>query len=280
MRLALVQSAASPGDPQENLRRGLALCEEAKAGGADLVVFPELWQTGYAPCPGDAAGGQRWHDQATSVDGPWLGAFRAAARRLRLAVVTTFVEAHSTGPGNAAAVIDAAGRVTDVYRKVHVCDFGWERVFTPGPGFTVSTVRTAAGPVRLGVIICFDREQPEACRALALDGAELVVCPNASLLCDDRIGQVRARAFENSVAVAVANYPLPRMNGRSCLFDGRAVHRNRPRDHTVALADGRSRLVLADLDLAALREYRAGSIWGAAHRRPTAYASLTREVAR
>ncbi|WP_329571917.1 carbon-nitrogen hydrolase family protein [Kitasatospora sp. NBC_01266] len=280
MRLALVQAPAAPGDPQENLRRGLALCEDAKADGADLVVFPELWQTGYAPCPTDAAGEQRWRDLATSVHAPWLGAFREAARSLGLAVVTTYMEAHGTGLSNAAAVIDAAGRVVDVYRKVHVCDFLWERVFTPGRRFAAATVETVAGPLRIGVIICFDREQPEACRALALDGAELIVCPNASLLCDDRIGQVRARAFENSVAVAVANYPLPRMNGRSCLFDGRAVHQNRPRDHTIALADGRSRLVLADLDLTALREYRTGSIWGAAHRRPAAYASLTQGVAR
>lgn len=241
--------------------------------------FPNCGRPG-TPLPDRRGGEQRWRDLATSVHAPWLGAFREAARSLGLAVVTTYMEAHGTGLSNAAAVIDAAGRVVDVYRKVHVCDFLWERVFTPGRRFAAATVETVAGPLRIGVIICFDREQPEACRALALDGAELIVCPNASLLCDDRIGQVRARAFENSVAVAVANYPLPRMNGRSCLFDGRAVHQNRPRDHTIALADGRSRLVLADLDLTALREYRTGSIWGAAHRRPAAYASLTQGVAR
>ncbi|MGW4420946.1 carbon-nitrogen hydrolase family protein [Streptosporangium sp. NPDC004631] len=279
MHLALIQCRAMPGDPDENLRRGLAACTEAARLGADLVVFPELWQTGYAPCSSDESEARRWRALATDASGPWVGAFREIAVRERLAMVITYLDSRAGRIADAAAVIDSGGRLAHVYRKVHTCDFTWERVFDPGDGFHVTDVETAAGPVRLGVMVCFDREQPESCRVLALEGAELVVCPNASLLCDDRIGQVRARAFENSVAVAIANYPLPRMNGRSCVFDGRAVERGRPRDHTLALADGQERIVTVDLDLAALRAYRATSIWGAPHRRPHAYARLTEMTA-
>ncbi|MFD6530897.1 carbon-nitrogen hydrolase family protein [Streptomyces sp. NPDC060184] len=274
MRIVLVQRRALTGDPGENLRRGLAVCAEAEQLGADLLVFPELWQTAYAPCPEDEAGARQWSELATTVTGDWIGSFREAARQHRLAIVTTFMEAGPDGISDAAALIDSSGRVAHVYRKVHVCDFLWERAFVPGDRFAAATVQTAAGPVRMGVIICFDREQPESCRALALDDAELLVCPNASLLCDDRIGQIRTRAFENAAAVAVANYPRPSMNGRSCLFDGRAMDRGRPRDHTIVLADDREQLVVADLDLQALRAYRARSIWGAAFRRPQAYSSL------
>ncbi|MEW2085656.1 carbon-nitrogen hydrolase family protein [Streptomyces sp. NPDC005283] len=279
MRLALVQRRAQPRAPEENLRRGLDACAEAAALGADLVVFPELWQTGYAPRPSDEAAAQRWKELAIDESGPWVGSFRDAAASNRLAVVVTYMERHVGQVADAAAVIDCRGDIAHIYRKVHTCDFTWEKAFVPGEQFRAVDVKTAAGEVRLGVMICFDREQPESCRALALAGAELVVCPNASLLCDDRVGQVRTRAFENSVALAVANYPMPRMNGRSCAFDGRAVHLGRPRDHTLALADGREQIVTSTLDLDALRAYRTASIWGAAHRRPHAYAPLVQHAA-
>ncbi|TDC79215.1 carbon-nitrogen hydrolase family protein [Streptomyces hainanensis] len=275
MRIALVQWRAAEAAPEENLRRGLAACERAAELGADLVVFPELWQTGYAPCPEDAAGARAWADLAVEDTGPWLSGFKEAAARLGIAVVTTYLRAERTGVSDAAAVIDRTGTLVWVYRKVHVCDFSWERVLTPGETLRAVTLDTAEGPVRLGVMICFDREFPEAARVLALDDAELIVCPNASFLCDDRLAQIRTRALENAAAVAVANYPLPTVNGRSCVFDGRAVERARPRDHRLALAGTHQELVTADLDLTALRAYRARTIWGGAHRRPSAYHALT-----
>ena len=94
----------------------------------------------------------------------------------------------------------------------------FERWLTPGEAFPVATLDTAGGPVRVGVMICFDREFPESARALMLAGAELVLTPNACPLTDDRIGQFRARALENMLAVAMVNYP--RFGDRSCAFDG------------------------------------------------------------
>ena len=92
----------------------------------------------------------------------------------------------------------------------------------PRPGFPVATVDTASGPVR----------------ALMLNGAEHIVTPNTCPLTDHRIGQFRARAFENMLAVAMANYP--RVGGRSCAFDGIAVAPDGgPRDHCVAQAGRR-----------------------------------------
>lgn len=274
MRIALVQWRAASAAPEENLRRGLDACERAARTGADLVVFPELWQTGYAPCPEDPVAARGWADLAVEDTGPWLTEFRKAAARHRIAVVSTYLRAERSGVSDAAAVIDRSGTVVSVYRKVHVCDFTWERVLTAGDTFRAVTVDTAEGPVRLGVMICFDREFPESARALALDDAELIVCPNASFLCDDRLAQIRTRAFENATAVAVANYPLPTVNGRSCVFDGRAVEHARPRDHRLALAGAHQELLVADLDLTSLRAYRARTIWGGAHRRPGVYQAL------
>lgn len=280
MRIALVQQPAVRSLPEANLSRAVDICEQAAEQEADLVVFPELWQIGYAPCPAPEAPRRRWMDQAIDETSTWIKTLRAAAARLDLALVATYLRAQPGGVGNAAALVDRRGHLAGVYTKVHTTAFTWERFLQPGRSFTVTPVDTRAGVVAVGTLICFDREFPEASRALALDGAELIICPNACLLCDDRVGQVRTRAFENMAAVAVANYPLPRMNGRSCAFDGRAVESNgRPRDHRIATAGAGPALLLADLDLDALRAYRTGpyGIWGGRHRKPASYGLLTRD---
>lgn len=278
MRIALAQQRAASLRPGQNLLTGLDIASQAHRQGADLVVFPELWQIGYGACPAGSAARADWMRLAAGLDDPWLGRFQAEAARLRLAMVITFLHQQGAGAASAAAVIDADGAVVLVQHKVHVCDFSWEAVLTPGQEFRAAPVLTRAGPVELGVMICFDREFPESARVLALAGAELIVCPNACLLCDDRIGQLRARAFENMIAVALANYPLPMMNGRSCVFDGIAAQRDRPRDHQLVAAGPRAGLVCADVDLEALRRYRARGLWPPHRRRPGAYQSLVGPV--
>lgn len=274
MRVALVQRAAAGADPELNLRLGAQACESARELGADLVVFPELWQVGYTPCPEQEPGRQQWLGLAITDTDPWLVNFQELAARLGIAVITTFLLSRDGNVYDAAAAIDHHGQIAMVYTKVHVCDFTWERVLTPGRSFTTAPVQTRSGQVHIGVMICYDREFPESARTLALDGAELIVCPNACLICDDRLGQLRARAFENMTAIAMANYPIPVMNGRSCVFDGRAVEHQRPRDHRIALAGPRAGIVCADIDLPALRAYRQTGIWGGQHRRPETYARL------
>ena len=67
-------------------------------------------------------------------------------------------------------------------------------------------------------MICFDREFPESARILMLKGAEIILTPNACELEANRIGQFRARAMENMVGVAMANYAAPQENGHSVAF--------------------------------------------------------------
>ena len=123
-------------------------------------------------------------------------------------------------------------------------------------------------------MICFDREFPEPAWALMLGGAELIVTPNACPLTDDRVGQFRARAFENMLAVAMANYP--RFGGRSCAFDGMAFNLadSSPRDHCAAEAGSGQDITLARIDLDALRAYRQREVLADAYRKPRAYAGI------
>jgi predicted amidohydrolase len=271
MRLSLVQLRAARANPEANLEIGIEACARARAQGAELVVFPELWQLGYAACPESGPDRDRWLGYAEKTDGAWVGAFREAAAAQQLAIVATFLRRAESGLRNTALVIDTYGAAVLLHDKVHLCDFTWEHALEPGTGFDAAPVATQAGIVRLGIMTCFDREFPESARELALAGAELIISPNASLICDDRLGQLRCRAFENMAAVALANYPRPFMNGRSCVFDGIAMAGRRPRDHQVFIADARPGLYTVDVNLDELRQYRADGLWQQQRRRPAAY---------
>ena len=98
---------------------------------------------------------------------------------------------------------------------------------------------------------------------LALGGAELVLVPNACELEANRLGQVRARAFENMVAVAVANYAAPAENGHSTVVDPIAFDaEGRSRDTRVFEAGEAEDVCVVRLDLDALREWRRREVWG------------------
>lgn len=278
LRVALLQIASAGADPTGNLNRGLDACKTAAAHGADIAVFPELWQIGYQPCPDDPEGRRAWQAQAIEPTDPWLEAFREQARRLNMAIVVTYLEQWSGAPRNTAALIDRTGHQIATYAKVHTCDFSMEAALTPGDGFAVVALDTRHGPVQVGIMICYDREFPESARVLMIEGAEIILVPNACDLTEDRIGQFRTRAFENMTAVAMANYPSPQYNGHSCAFDGVAFTGDEnPRDHKIIEAGGEPGVVLVDVDLDLLRDYRARETWGDAYRKPYAYQPLLRD---
>src|SRR5690606_38658287 len=83
--------------------------------------------------------------------------------------------------------------------------------------FEVATLSTAAGDVRVGAMICYDREFPESARILGLKGAEVVLVPNACIFDDHRLDQIKTRAYENRLVIAMTNYPAtrPDCDGRS-----------------------------------------------------------------
>jgi predicted amidohydrolase len=271
--IALAQLDGCGTDVGANLRRGLDACRSAADLGADVVLFPELWQIDYTDCPGDPAGRRVWAGRAIGPGDRWLQAFRDLASQAGVAVVVTYLQRWRGAPRNAATIIDRHGRDVLTYAKVHTCDWVFERWLTPGERFPVASLDTVGGPVRVGAMICFDREFPESARALMLNGAEVIVTPNACPLTDDRVGQFRARAFENMLAVAMANYP--RFGGRSCAFDGIASALDgAPRDHCVVQAGPGQGILLAPLDLDALRSYRQAGPLADAYRKPHCYDAI------
>ena len=276
-RVALLQMTAGVRE-EENLEKGLAWCRRAKALGADLALFPEMWSCGYAMdrSPEELA------ELAVDREGPYLAAFRALAAELEMAIAVTYLERWDPAPRNTVTIFDRFGREALTYAKVHTCDFGDEWKLGRGEGFPVAALDTAAGPVQVGAMICYDREFPESARLLMLAGAEIVLVPNACPMESNRLAQLRARAYENMVGIATANYAWgqPDCNGHSSAFDGVAY---RPgdggsRDTLVVEAGENEGIYLAPFPLDALRAYRAQEVHGNAYRRPGLYQALTDEV--
>ncbi|MFS8532501.1 carbon-nitrogen hydrolase family protein [Sphaerobacter thermophilus] len=289
LTVALLQMVASGTDQDANLRKGDAFCRRARAMGADIALFPEMWNIGYTPFPGCAVNYHQvgaetpeqararaaWQAQAIGPDDAFVVHFRELARELDMAIALTYLERWPGAPRNTVSLIDRHGEIVLTYAKVHTCDFGLEAALTPGDDFPVCTLDTAAGPVRVGAMICFDREFPESARLLMLNGAEIILTPNACPLEPNRIGQFRARAFENMVGVAMANYAAPQQNGHSVAFDPIAFdEEERSRDTLIVEAGEAEGIYLAPFDLDRLRAWRQREVWGNAFRRPHRYGPL------
>jgi predicted amidohydrolase len=292
LNVALVQARSHGANPDVALLAGERACRQAARGGADVVLFPELWQLGYASCPSEPAQRAAWLAHATTRDGPFVSHFRDLARELGLAIVITYLEDWPGAPRNTATLIDRHGEPVLTYAKVHTCDFGMEAALTPGDGFRVADLDTRAGTVRVGLMICYDREFPESARVLMLGGAELILTPNACGLDADRLGQFRARAYENMVGVAMANYaapaptddlahlgPLDVCNGHSVAFSGIKFDRDgNGLDHKLVEGGEEEELLIATFDLDALRAYRAYETAGDAYRKPAFYTALSEDA--
>lgn len=274
IRIAFLQLI--PGNNlEDNLAIGKKACIEAKEKGADIALFPEMWSDGYF-LPQDT---DELKKLAISKDSQFINEFRALALDLKMAIGITFLEDHDPAPLNSVVFFDRTGEEILHYSKVQICAFDDEKVLCGGDDFYVTELDFGRGTVKIGSMICFDREFPESARILMLKGAELILAPNACPMEINRLSALRTRAYENMLAVATCNYPdgQPDCNGRSTLFDGVPWLRDEPgsRDMCVFEAPGDPGVYVAELDLGQLRTHRSNDIMGDKYRRPETYGILS-----
>ena len=238
MRIAVAQEAAT-ADVAENLRTLERLAERAARAGADLLVTPELFTTGYDP--------GRVH-----ADPSLLPRVADLARRTGVALVVSEPHDDGTAESITAVVVDRDGTVLGRYTKTHLYGPAERAAFTPGDGTPL--VVDVAG-LRVGVLVCFDVEFPEAVRALAVAGADVVAVPTAIFDPDVARLLLPARAYENRVALAYANHVGPAADGVSTFSGGSVVVG--PDGRVLARAEqDEAGLLLADVDAADLRGAR------------------------
>ena len=278
INIALLQMTGCGLDREASRKKGELFCRRAQELGADIALFPEMWSTGmtfYDPKRNEER--ERWQTEAIARDDPFIEHFRSLAKELNMAIALTYLETWKGAPRNSVSLIDRRGEIVLTYAKVHTCEFDLESALTPGDSFPVCELETATGDVKIGFMICYDREFPESARMLMLRGAELMLTPNACTLDDHRIGQFKARAFENMVGVCMSNYAAPQNNGRSVAFDA-VVHPipdGESQNTTIVEAGEEEGVYLAAFDLNSIRSYREREAWGNAYRRPRLYDLLT-----
>jgi len=280
LTLALLQMASAGMDQKTNRAKGEIFCRRAAALGVDIALFPEMWNIGYTlPKVSNLKAIRSWEQQAIDLDSPFLMQFQSLAKELRIAIAITYLQSWQSKPRNAVTLFDRQGRDMLTYAKVHTCEFDAEAALTPGDDFYVGELATAHGKVKVGAMICFDREFPESARILMLKGAEIVLVPNACEMEQNRMAQLRTRAYENMLGVALANYAAPQEQGHSIAFDPIALSGvdNPSRDTTLVEAGTKENVYLAKFDLAALRRWRRREVWGNAYRRPRCYGALVSE---
>ncbi|MGM0412769.1 MAG: carbon-nitrogen hydrolase [Pseudomonadota bacterium] len=187
--LGLVQGTGHD-DPEAALAAVEAGAREAAAGGADLILLPELHNGPYFCQTEDPA----VFDRAEPVPGPTTERLGALAAETGAVIVGSVFEHRAPGLAhNTAVVLDRDGRLAGTYRKMHIPDdpgYYEKFYFTPGDtGFRA--VETAVG--RLGVLVCWDQWFPEAARLMAMDGAGILLYPTAigADPRDDRAEQAR-----------------------------------------------------------------------------------------
>ena len=210
LRLAAVQMEPRIGETGRNIDAGIDWMRQAAAAGARLVAFPECSLTGY--CFNDRA--EAW-EAALERDGAPMQRLAGAAAELDVFAAVGYLEriGGDAAPGqnrpadgriaNSVSILGPRGPVAH-YRKTHLPHLGVDRWVDPGcEPFTVHEV---AG-LKVGLLICYDASFPEATRALALAGADLVLLPTNWP--EEAVAKAdwlpNTRAYENVIYFAAVN---------------------------------------------------------------------------
>jgi predicted amidohydrolase len=243
MKIALYQGPGKPTRVDENLETIQRQALSAAGQGADLIIFPELFLSGYNI-------GETIQELAQQADGPASQQAAQIARQANIAILYGYPEQLSTEVYNSALLVDRNGNTRANYRKTHLYGSYEKRFFKPGDSLIIAELEG----LNIGILICYDVEFPEAVRALVSAGADLIAVPTALMEDYCRVAEkvVPTRAYESEIFVAYVNRCGSEGDtiycGRSCLVgpDGRDVLR----------AGLTEELLIADIDKKAIAAER------------------------
>lgn len=279
--IAATQFACS-WDRDANVRKAKEMARAAAAQGANIVLLQELFETPYFCQDQSAAHFRLAHPYA---EHPLLAEMSALAAELGVVLPISFFERANNAHYNSLAMIDADGRALGLYRKSHIPDGpGYQEKFYFNPGDTGFQVwLTRFGTI--GAAVCWDQWFPEAARAMALKGAEILLYPTAigsepppaPLI--DSSGHWRrtmqGHAAANVMPLAASNR-IGSETGQAgqITFYGTSFIAG-PTGEIAAEAFGEEAIITARFDLDAVRQRRLS--WGVFRdRRPDLYGPLLR----
>ncbi|MDA8429611.1 MAG: carbon-nitrogen family hydrolase [Geobacteraceae bacterium] len=242
IQAAAIQFNVRPGDVDANLAYIRSALRRVAAQGANLVVLPEMWSSGFAY--------KNLNELALRTAGI-AEELLELSRELKLVIVGSMPEPHGAKVFNTAYVVDN-GRLAGAYRKLHLFSLlGEDRAFDSGDAWLLA--ETSLGKV--GVIICYDLRFPELSRRLALEGAGAICVPAQWPKPRQEHWRtlLRARAIENQLYVVACNAcgTIGKLDffGMSMIID--------PKGEVLSEAGESECEIGAALDLQAMADWRA-----------------------
>lgn len=267
IRLATVQFTPVYGDRQANIT---AIAELLDPVDTDIIMFPELCTSGYF-----FLSEEELAPLAEEVGGPACRFFAELADAKRAVIIAGLAEVSGGAFFDSVFVFRPGVSEPVVYRKSHLF-YREQDIFARGDGgFPV--IRDERLDVSIGIMLCYEWRFPEASRALALDGADLIVCPS-NLVTDLWRKVMPARAIENRVYVAVANRAGSETNGGETLhFTGCSAVYDPSGELLVQAASSGDAVLLTEIDPQRCRDKRINAVNDLfADRRPELYGAICR----
>jgi predicted amidohydrolase len=252
-----------------NRVRGLTSVQTAARQGAQVIAFSELAFDPFYPQRPATPDTLRL---AEPIPGPTTESFAAVAREFGVVIVLNLFERDGETTYDSSPVIDADGKLLGVTRMVHITDYACfheQGYYAPGAlGAPVYSTRFGS----IGVAICYDRHFPEYMRALALNGAEIVVVPQAGAVGEWPEGlyeaEMRVASFQNGYFAALCN----RVGEEECLTFAGESFISDPSGVVIARAGtGTEEILTATLDLDKVHASHARRLF-LRDRRPVLYA--------
>lgn len=204
-------------DPAKSVAAFCRVVEKAAAQKPDIVCLPEGITV--------IGTGKTYAEVSEPVPGPTTQTLGALAKKMHAYIVAGLIERDGKTIYNTAVLVGRSGELVGKYRKTHLPQAEVEGGLTPGDGYPV--FRTDFGTV--GLLICWDVQFPEPARALALQGAEMILLP----IWGGSETLARARAIENHVFLVSSSYDM-----RTFIVDPAGeVRAEATREKPVALAE-------------------------------------------
>ena len=265
LRVASLSIMPKKWDKRTNAQAIETQVRAAARRGARLVITPEGVLEGYvvnevikqADAGRKAELAERFRKIAEPIDGSYLLRFRKLADELDICLILGFLEIDGEKLFNTAALLGPDGQLVGRYHKTHFHQ-GYDvnpPGYTPGAKYPVFDI----GPLKVGIMICFDRQLPEPARQLALGGADLIACPSYGGWGDWNTRIMQVRAYENQSYV-VFTHPE-----QSLVL---------ARDGSVAATCSRDGMTVVDLDISDLTKNRQS----VTRRRPETYEAIGRSA--
>lgn len=278
--VAALQLELSSTDEAANIAAVSALVEQAAARGARIVLPPELFSGPYFCQVEDEA---LFALARPTAEHPSVTAMQDLARKLNVAIPTSFFERDGHHYYNTLAMIDAGGEILGTYRKSHIPDGpGYEEKYYFRPGNDGFKVWDVMG-TRIGVGICWDQWYPECARVMALMGAELLFYPTAigsepydAELDTSRMWRraMQGHAVSNCMPVIAANRIGTEEGQR---FYGHSFITDEWGDLAQEFGGTETGVLLSTIDLARAATHRAGMGFFR-DRRPQLYGRISQDI--